>query len=57
MNHQKSTILWIFGTFSVGGCGGHACYFQPNPRVIGQNSASHECTDLFLWLKSVFLMA
>jgi hypothetical protein len=30
---------------------------QPNPRVISQNSASHECTDLFLWLKSVFLMA
>ena len=57
MNHQKSTILWIFGTFSVGGCGGHACYFQPNPRVISQNSASHECTDLFLWLKSAFLMA
>ena len=21
MDHQKSTILWMFGTFSVGGCG------------------------------------
>ena len=46
MDHQKSTISWIFGTLSVGGCGGHGCYFQPNPRVISQISASHECTDL-----------
>ena len=45
IDHQKSHILWIFGTLSVGGCGGHGCYFQPNPRVISQNSASHECTD------------
>ena len=47
MDHQKLTILWIFGTLSVRGCGGHGCYFQPNPRVISQNSASHECTDTF----------
>ena len=45
MDHQKSTILWIFDTLSVWGCGGHGCYFQPNPRVISQNSASHKCTD------------
>jgi hypothetical protein len=45
MDHQKSSILWIFGTLSVGGCGGHECYFQPNPRVISQMSASHKCTD------------
>ena len=44
MDHQKSTTLWIFGTLSVGGCGGHGCYFQPNPRVINQISASHERT-------------
>ena len=25
MYHQKSTILLIFGTLSVGGCGGHGC--------------------------------
>ena len=24
----------------------NGCYFQPNPRVISQNSASHECTDI-----------
>jgi hypothetical protein len=27
MDHQKSTILLISGTLSVGGCGGHVCYF------------------------------
>jgi hypothetical protein len=45
MDHQKSTILLIFGTLPVGGCGGHGCYFQPNLRVISQISASQECTD------------
>jgi hypothetical protein len=45
MDHQKSTILLIFGTLSVGGRGGHGCYFQPNLRVISQISASQECTD------------
>ena len=34
MDYQKPTIVWSFGTFSVGGCGGHGCNFQPNPRVI-----------------------
>ena len=24
---------------------GQGCYFQPNPSVISQMSASHECTD------------
>ena len=45
MNHQKCTILWILGTLSAGGCGGHWYNFQPNPRVINQISASHEFTD------------
>ena len=45
MDHQKSTILLIFGALAVGGCGGHGCYFQPNPRVISQNSASYKCTN------------
>jgi hypothetical protein len=44
--NQKSTILWIFGTHSTGGCGGHGCYFQLNPRVISQMSASHKCTNI-----------
>ena len=48
MDHQKSTILLISGTLSIGGCGGHACYFQPKPRVISQllsswkHAESHE---------------
>jgi hypothetical protein len=42
---KKPSILRILGTLSVGGCGGHGCYFQPNSSVISQNSASHECTD------------
>jgi hypothetical protein len=46
MDHQKPTILWIFGTLSVGGCGGHGCYFQPNSMVISQISAPHKYTDI-----------
>ena len=42
MDHQKATILLIFGTLSVGGCGGHVCYFQPNPRIISQMLSSWE---------------
>ena len=42
MDHQKSSILLISGTLSVGGCGGHGCYFQPNLRVISQISASQK---------------
>ena len=45
MDHQKYSILLISGTLSVGGCGGHGCYFQPNLRVISQISASQKCTD------------
>ena len=54
MDHQKSTILWIFGTLSAGGCGGHGCYFRPNPRVISQNSAFYNCTGTILRLTSAF---
>ena len=35
----------LFATLAVGGCGGHGWYFQPNPKVISQMSASYECTD------------
>ena len=45
MDHQKYSILLISGTLSVGGCGGHECYFQPNLRVISQISTSQKCTD------------
>ena len=40
INHQKSTILFIFGTLSVGGCGGHGCYFQLNLMVINSPTNS-----------------
>jgi hypothetical protein len=33
---SKYNILLIFGTPSVGGCGGHGCYFKPNSRGISQ---------------------
>ena len=35
----------LFATLAVGGCGGHGWYFQPNPKVISQMSASYKCTD------------
>ena len=35
----------FFATVAVGGCGGHGWYFQPNPSIISQMSASHKCTD------------
>ena len=55
MGRQESTISWIFGILSVGGCVGHGCYFQPNPGVISQNSASQECTDIiFMNQKCIF---
>ena len=40
--YQKSTILLISGTVSVGGCGGQECYNKPNPRVISQMLSSWE---------------
>ena len=40
MDHQKSTILLISGTVSVGGCGGQECYNKPSPRVISQMLSS-----------------
>ena len=38
-------IKWNSAIIQDWGCGGQGCYFQPNPRVISQISASHECTD------------
>ena len=38
-------IKWNSAIIQDRGCGGQGCYFQPNPRVISQMSASHECTD------------
>ena len=57
MNHQKSHILLIFGTLIVGGCGGHGCYFKPNPRLISQMSLANEYTDIFFMDESSILDA
>ena len=57
MKHQKSHVLLIFGTFSVGGCGGHGFYFQSNPRIISQMSLTNECTDNFFMDESSILDA
>ena len=35
---------WNSAIIQDWGCGGQECNFQLNPRVIGQISASHECT-------------
>ena len=43
--HSNSFLQKKFHTLSLGGCGGQGCYFQPNPRVISQMSASHKCAD------------
>jgi hypothetical protein len=40
-DHQKSTILLIFGTFSVGGCGGHPMRPKLNLKDKGQISKTN----------------
>ena len=55
--HQKSNILLIFDTLYVRGCGGHRCYFQPNPRIISQMSLANEYTENFFMDESSILDA
>ena len=38
---------YYFIDLSVGGCGGHLFYFEPNPRVVSQMSIANEHTDTF----------
>ena len=38
MDHQKSTILLIFGIFSLGGCRGHNMRPKLNSKDKGQMS-------------------
>ena len=45
MDHQKSTILLIFGTLSVRGCGGHPMRSILILEDKGQMSTSPECPD------------
>ena len=47
MDHQKPTILLIFGTLSLGGCGGHPMTPKLNLKNEGQMSRPNEYTDNF----------
>ena len=53
--HNVKILSIFFSAFQVWGCEGQGCYFQPNPSIISQMSASYECTDMFLMtLKCIF---
>ena len=45
MDHQKPTILLIFGTLSLGGCGGHPMRPKLNLKDKSQMSTLNEYTD------------
>ena len=47
MDHQKPTILLIFGTLSLGGCGGHPMRPKLNLKDKSQMSTPNEYTDNF----------
>jgi hypothetical protein len=47
MDHQKYTILLIFGTLSTGGCRGHSMRPELNLKNIGQISKPNKHTDTF----------
>ena len=47
MGHQKPTDLLIFGTLSLGGCGGHPKRPKLNLKDKGQMSKPNEYTDNF----------
>ena len=47
MDHQKPTVLLIFGTFSLGGCGGHPMRPKLNLKDKDQMSTPNEYTDNF----------
>ena len=52
LDHQKSSILLIFGTLSVGGCGGQGCYFYPNNMpLFEQNFCQKQIRKLSLYQK------
>mgnify|MGYP001241500048 CR=1 FL=1 len=47
MDHQKPTILLIFSTLSLGGCGGHPMRPELNLKDKIQMSTTNEYTDNF----------
>ena len=54
MDHQKSTILGVLGTFSVGGCGGYSLRPKLNLKDKGQMSIANEHTDAFYFVHYEF---
>ena len=58
MDDQKLTVLLIFGTFSLGGCGGHPMRPKLNLKGKGQMSKPNKYTDNFKSnLTCIFLSA
>ena len=47
IDHQKPTILLIFSTLSLGGCGGHPMRPELNLKAKSQMSKLNEYTDNF----------
>jgi hypothetical protein len=47
MDFQKSTFLLIFGTLSVGGCGGHSMRPKLRLKEKGQISIANKHTNTF----------
>ena len=47
MDHQKPTVLLIFGTLSLEGCGGHPMRPKLKLKDKGQISKPSKCTDNF----------
>ena len=47
IDHQKPTILLIFRTLSLGGCGGHPMRLKLNLKDKTQISTPNEYTDNF----------
>ena len=47
MDHKKPTILLIFSTLSLGGCGGHPMRPELNLKDKSQMSTPNEYTDNF----------
>ena len=47
MDHQKPTVLLIFGTFSLGGCGGQSRRPKLNFKNKDQMSTPNEYTNNF----------
>ena len=45
--NKLTEFYWNFGISQNCGCGGQACYFWPNPRVIRKNSTIQDSQNTF----------